>query len=144
MVTSKQELSTNELLVLNSALRGTEKSLAIGYLMLLGGHLGVHRFYLKQFRTGIVQLVMFVLASLIYLVGVVALESDATVFFDNSNDLSIIVCFILFILIGGALFVWIVIDMFRLPRMIRDYNEGVEQDILSQIVKYRNENIRTN
>ena len=45
---TKQELSLNELMVFSSELRRAEKSAAIAYLMLLGGHLGLHRFYLKK------------------------------------------------------------------------------------------------
>lgn len=48
MALTKNDLSTNELLVLNLEMNKREKSLVLAYLMLLVGHLGVHRFYLKK------------------------------------------------------------------------------------------------
>lgn len=69
MQLNKRDLSVNELMVLNSELRDSEKSLGIAYLMLIGGHLGIHRFYLKQKKTALGQLSLFVSAVLFYILA---------------------------------------------------------------------------
>src|SRR3546814_218169 len=67
MVT-KSELSIQQLLLLNSEMKHAEKSLGLAFLMLLGGHLGLHRFYLKRFTSGTIQLVLFIVATISYFV----------------------------------------------------------------------------
>ncbi|PYI56991.1 NINE protein [Paenibacillus flagellatus] len=126
---NKQDLTLTELMVLNSELKSAEKSTAIAYLMLLGGHLGLHRFYLKRPGTGALQLVLFLLSVVFYFVLSVgaALESDAI----------IIASTILLILPALALFIWVIVDLFLLPGMLREYNAGVEQDIVQEILRHR-------
>lgn len=125
----RSDLTLNELMVLNSELRDQEKSLALAYLMLLGGHLGVHRFYLKKIGTAVVQLVLFLTASVTYFFGVV--------FMEFSLPLGI-ASLVIAALSGLALFVWIVVDLFIMPGMVREWNERVERQLIDQIVYYRN------
>ncbi|MBM7569127.1 TM2 domain-containing protein [Paenibacillus sacheonensis] len=126
---NKQDLSLNELMLLNSELRRAEKSAGVAYLMLLGGHFGLHRFYLKRKGSGAAQLTLFAAALFFYLISIVASASDST----SLMIVSLTLC----ILPGLALFVWIIVDLFLLPSMLRAYNAAVEQDIIAAIVHHR-------
>jgi TM2 domain-containing membrane protein YozV len=119
---TKHELSLNELMVFSSELRRAEKSAAIAYLMLLGGHLGLHRFYLKRKGTAFVQLFLFISALFFYFMLIFS-ETFMTL--------------ILFALPAIALFIWIVVDLFLLPGMIKEFNGIVERDILNHMEHYR-------
>lgn len=126
---NKQDLSLNELMVFSSELRRAEKSAAIAYLMLLGGHLGLHRFYLKRKGTAIAQLLLFICAAFFY---VVMLLSSSF-----GSDGLIIISIILFALPAITLFIWIIVDLFLLPGMIKEFNGMIERDILNQMEHYR-------
>ncbi|WP_019534310.1 TM2 domain-containing protein [Paenibacillus ginsengihumi] len=126
---NKQDLTLDEMMVFSSEMRASEKSTALAYLMLLGGHLGIHRFYLNKKGTGILQLVLFLLACLFYFglsIGSAA-QSEAL----------IAISIILFILPALTLFIWVIVDLFLLPRMLREYNARVEQEILREIQQHR-------
>jgi TM2 domain-containing membrane protein YozV len=126
---SKQDLSLNELMVFTSEMRGAEKSTATAYLMLIGGHLGLHRFYLKRKGTAIAQLILFAAAAIFYFIMAVASEIG--------SELFAIFSIIMFVLPALALFIWIMVDLFLLPRMIREFNEVIEREILDQIEHFR-------
>lgn len=125
----KRDLTLNELMVFQSEVRAHEKSAAIAYLMLVGGHLGVHRFYLKRTGTAIAQLILFLVATGGYALTVLgsAVESEALMLFS----------LLLLVIPGLVLFIWIIVDLFLMPRMVREYNEKVEQHIIAQIIQHR-------
>lgn len=129
MPITKNDLTVNELMVLNSSLRSAEKSLALGYLMLIGGHLGIHRFYLKRPGTATVQLVLFLIAVVSYFMTYLMLGVALNTPF--------IISLVFLCLSAAALFIWILVDLFLLPRMIREWNTRVEQEILEEIIRYR-------
>jgi hypothetical protein len=129
MKLTKDQLTVNEMLILNSAMRDTEKSLALAYLMLIGGHLGVHRFYLKRIATAVVQLVLFILAFIFYVVFAVTAEVEGGPFMMLSG--------ILLVLFGGTLTVWVIVDLFLMPRMVREWNQRAESEIMTQIYQLR-------
>jgi hypothetical protein len=131
MQLNKRDLSVNELMVLNSELRDSEKSLGIAYLMLIGGHLGIHRFYLKQKKTALGQLSLFVSAVLFYIL--------AGVFTAVENQTWGILLFLLTALAGAALFIWIIVDLFLLPGMVKEWNSRIEQQLIGRIVQYRSQ-----
>lgn len=126
----KSNLTLDELMVFNSEIRSVEKSAAIAYLMLIGGHLGVHRFYLKRKVSAIVQLTLFLVAAL----GYVGLTIASAI----ENTPLLIITIILFGLPALALFIWIVVDLFMISGMVREYNEKQEYELLKQIFEYRN------
>lgn len=134
---TKYDLSVNELMLLNSELRSAEKSLALAYLMLIGGHLGVHRFYLKRFGTAIAQLVLFLLALALYVILVVMVEMASYDFYDYEWSGGPIAMLVLLILAGGTLFVWVIVDLFLIPRMVREWNERVERELLDELARMR-------
>lgn len=128
MMYSKKDLDITELLLLNSELRDREKSLAIAYLMLIGGHLGIHRFYLKRYASGIGQIVLTALTVFFYLMGIAS-----SVFSEGLSIFFILLC----VLFAFAIFVWIIVDLFLVPGMIREWNAQLEQQLLHQIISHR-------
>jgi TM2 domain-containing membrane protein YozV len=131
MTMNKQDLSLNELLVLNSEIRDKEKSLGLAYLMLIGGHLGVHRFYLKRTSSAIVQLILFLISAICYLAFYITFGMEL----ETAGVISLILCAAAAI----ALFIWIVIDLFLLPGMVKTWNEQLEREIIEQIAVYRDQ-----
>lgn len=111
-------------MLLNSELRPREKSLALAYVMLLGGHLGIHRFYLKRIASAVIQLLLFVFAAISYTVFAIMLEFSET---------GSIVALILLIATGLPLFIWVIVDLFLLPGIVKTINAEAEQQILQQI-----------
>jgi uncharacterized membrane protein (DUF373 family) len=129
MSLTKHDLTTQELMILHSEQRSAEKSLALAYLMLIGGHLGVHRFYLKRTGSAIAQLVLFLVCIAAYIgMSVVAAMREEEI---------ILPLLVVTVAAAAVLFVWVVVDLFLLPRMIREWNDKVERDILDQIEAYR-------
>ncbi|GMK47833.1 MULTISPECIES: TM2 domain-containing protein [Paenibacillus] len=126
---NRQDLTLNELMVFNSEMRSSEKSAAIAYLMLLGGHLGVHRFYLKRKKTAIIQLILFLIATLAYILLSIASAAE--------QKALLIISTILFALPAAALFIWVIVDLFLISRMVKAYNKEVERDLIEQIIRYR-------
>lgn len=126
---TKQELTLNELMILSSEMRAAEKSSAIAYLMLLGGHLGLHRFYLKRAGSGAAQLILFVFSIVFYFLLSIAAAAE--------SDILIVAAVLLFALTALILFVWVIVDLFLLPKMLREYNLAVEREILQEISRYR-------
>lgn len=129
---NKQDLTLDEMMVFSSEMRASEKSTALAYLMLLGGHLGLHRFYLNKKGTGILQLVLFLLACVFYFGMGIGSAAE--------SDILIIISFILFAVPALVLFTWVIVDLFLLPRMLRVYNARVEREILLEIHQYRQMN----
>lgn len=132
----KSDLTLDEMMVFNSEIRGVEKSAALAYLMLIGGHLGIHRFYLKRKTSAIIQLVLFVIAAFGYFLLILATELENMPFLVSS--------IILFALPALALFIWIVVDLFLISGMVREYNQKLEQELLGEISQYRNQRIANN
>ncbi len=80
----------------------TEKSMGVAYvLLILLGQLGIHRFYLGKVGTGVAQL----------LLGIVG---SATVW--------LVIGFIPL----GVLWLWMIIDLFLIPGMVREANSKLE------------------
>lgn len=130
---TRYELSPQELMLLNSEMRPREKSLGLAYLMLIGGHLGVHRFYLKRTATAIVQLVLFLIAALGYIVMV-----TTSGFGEGEVGIGTVIGLILFFVAGAPLFVWVIVDLFLIPGMVRGLNAQIEGEIMQQLEWIRN------
>lgn len=139
MNSSKHMLSTNEMLILSSELNKREKSLALAYLMLLAGHLGVHRFYLKRAVSGVIQLVLFLIAIISYVIFTIMFSAESTMYSDPSYmDIGAWIVFLLSTLISGiALTIWVIVDACLLPGMVKKWNAELEQSLIDQIVSYR-------
>ncbi|WP_058302206.1 NINE protein [Gorillibacterium timonense] len=126
---TKQELDIQELMLLNSELRNREKSLGLCYLMLLGGHLGLHRFYVKRIASAVAQLFLFLFTIAMYIGLVVADIAE--------SDVVLVIFLVLFFLSALGLSVWVIVDIFLIPRMIREWNAREEQQLLQEIWRIR-------
>lgn len=120
-------------MLLQSEMRNHAKSLAIAYLMLLGGHLGAHRFYLKRYGTGILQLILFLVTCVSYFLLVLIVENEQLA--DNEPLLILAVIFTLGTFL--ILTVWVIVDLFLVPKMVRAWNDKVEQETIKQIIAMR-------
>ncbi|MFF2094228.1 NINE protein [Paenibacillus sp. NPDC058174] len=131
---NRSDLTLNELLVFNSEMKNVEKSAAIAYLMLIGGHLGVHRFYLKKKVSAIIQLVLFLLAS-----GGYIFFGFMTAFIDEGigSVALFVVSLVLFLVPAIALLIWIIVDLCLISRMVREYNSVLEHQLVEQIIHHR-------
>jgi hypothetical protein len=125
---NKADLSLEQLLLLQSEMRHVGKSLALAYFMLIGGHLGVHRFYLRRMISGSIQLGLFLVAVIAYYAF-----SIVCTFQDGSWSALSMILLVLTITAGLSLFVWIVVDMCLMPRMVREWNESREEEILQRL-----------
>lgn len=131
---TKSDLTTSELLLLNSEMNKREKSLGLAYLMLLAGHLGVHRFYLKRIASGVVQLCLFILAFVLYFVFAIAAGIEGVDSPETAYSLLLLIPVILF---GLALTIWVIVDACLLPGLVRDWNAKLEQSLIEQIAAIR-------
>lgn len=133
---TKRDLTTNELLVLNSEMNKQEKSLVLAYLMLLAGHLGVHRFYLKRIASGIIQLVLFLVTFVFYFVFAISagLESES-----SPDTFYSMIWLIPLLLSGLGLTIWVIVDACILPGMVKSWNAEVEQRLVNQLIAGRAE-----
>lgn len=137
MLSSKQDLSTNELIVLSSEMRKREKSLVFAYLMLLMGHLGIHRLYLKRTVSGILQLVLFIVMFISYILFLVLIGMDDSFTYDTNLYIpGLIFGFIALISFIG-LTIWVIVDACLLPGIVRSWNHQLEQTLIAQIVALR-------
>jgi len=133
---SKQNLTTNELIVLSSEMRKREKSLVFAYLMLLMGHLGIHRLYLKRTVSGIIQLALFIIMFISYIMFIVLVGIDDTLVDSNliiPGFIAMGIALVGFI----ALTIWVIVDACLLPGIVRSWNYNLEQTLIAQIVALR-------
>lgn len=131
---TKSDLTTTELLVLNSEMNKREKNLGLAYLMLLAGHLGVHRFYLKRIGTGVIQLCLFVLVILFYIVFAISVGVESV---ESPDSMYSFFFLIPVILLALALTAWVIVDACMLPGMVRKWNAELEQSLIAQIIAHR-------
>ncbi|MDF2670424.1 MAG: hypothetical protein K0R67_2730, partial [Paenibacillus sp.] len=89
---------------------------------------------LRRFGSAIFQLILFILSFVSYVALVFLLDFGYE--YEYSSTALVPVLILLFVC-GGALTIWIIVDLFLIPRMIREWNARVEQDIVNQIVRHR-------
>jgi TM2 domain-containing membrane protein YozV len=92
-IVQKENLSTHQLQLLQTELMSRQKSSGTAWLLLIfGGGLGAHRFYLGRTGTAIAML-----------------------------------------LTAGALGVWTLVDLFLMGGMIKETNDQIENEIISEL-----------
>ena len=108
-IARKEQLTQHQLAVLASEMDKRKKSVGVAYfLWLILGTFGVHKFYTGQKTSGIVYLVLGILGW-------------ATVWFA--------IGFVFFIILG----ILLLIDLFTLPKQVRQANEKEEEEIINRI-----------
>ncbi|CDQ41918.1 NINE protein [Virgibacillus salexigens] len=104
-----QNLNTQEKIYVNSEIEKRGKSILLSYLLLIFlGPLGIHRFYLGRVGTAITLLSLF-------LIGLITSW--------------LLIGFIPLAVVG----VWILVDLFLVPGIVRTLNEKLEQQIIKEL-----------
>jgi len=127
---TKADLTMEQLFLLRSELGHVEKSVVLAYVMLLGGHLGAHRFYMRRFAGGIVQLFLFLVALIAYYIFIITLAVHDEEWTAGSG-ISLAIAGIA----GLALLVWVIVDACVLHRWVKAHNDEKEAEIIAQIVR---------
>lgn len=127
---TKADLTMEQLFLLRSELGHMEKSVVLAYVMLLGGHLGAHRFYMRRFASGIVQLALFLVALISYYIFAIVLAINEDEWTAGAGA-SIAIAGIA----GFALLVWIIVDACTLHRWVKAHNDEKEAEIVAQILR---------
>ena len=127
-IQAQRSLSEKDLLIFNSELQRRSKSTALAYVLwfLLGG-VGVHNFYMGKVYWGLLYLVLGVFGWFFFLAGLVAgrLPSGTA---DRTAGMAI-----LGILALGLLGLFLLWDLFTIPRQIAVREESIKQELLAQL-----------
>lgn len=106
-----QRLTHDERMLVNMELQRKGKNIVLAYFLLaLFGTLGVHRFYLGRSGTAIFQLVLTIFGWM-------------TVWF--------IVGFVPLITVG----IWLIVDLFLIPKIIERDNKQLEREIVRDLYR---------
>jgi len=127
---TRADLTMEQLFLLRSELGHVEKSAVLAYVMLLGGHLGAHRFYMRRFVSGAIQLALFLAALIAYYIFVIALAVH-----DDEWTAGASVSLAIAGIVGVALLAWVIVDACILHRWVKAHNEEKEAEIIQQIVR---------
>ena len=127
-IQAQRSLSDKDLVIFNAELQRRSKSTVLAYVLwfLLGG-LGVHQFYMSKVHWGLIYLVLGVFGWFFFLAGLVAGEfpSGATEGTANTAALGILAL--------GILALFLLWDLFTIPRQIALREEGIKQELLAQL-----------
>jgi len=109
-IEKKQQLTAQQLGILNSEMEKHKKSTAVAYLLLFFlGSFGIHKFYLSNTIMGILYLVLFVLGAATSAIGI---------------------GFLFFAILG----ILLLVDLFTIPRQIRKLYEKEEEKIIAKLL----------
>jgi len=109
-IEKKQQLTAQQLGILNSEMEKHKKSTTVAYLLwFFLGSLGAHKFYLRNTMMGIIYLVLFILGAATTAIGI-------GFFF------------------YGILGVLLLVDLFTIPRQIRKLYEKEEEKIIDRLL----------
>ena len=123
---AKKNLSDHELNVFNTEMIKHQKSTALAYLLwFFMGSLGIHKFYLGKVGLGLLYLLLGV-AGWISLISSFSLALT-----DNLNGVygGVTLYIVCFVILGILLFM----DLFTIPRQIRERYNQAEIDVLSSM-----------
>jgi len=92
-------------------------------LALLGGVLGLHRFYLRRYRSGLTLWILLLGGFVTIFIGqIVASAISGGAAASGTDSFAGNVVIVLSLLPHIAMLVWVVSDLFRIPRMTREEN----------------------
>ncbi len=121
LITLKNEMSERELHILSIELDRQRKSTGVTYgLCFLGSWLGLHKFYLGKIEMGMI----YIIAPLILIFSLLfsAPRSSLSLFFSALATLA-----------GCVLFVWVLVDLFTIPKQVRIFNENLEMEVIASL-----------
>lgn len=125
----KNELTTNELLIVKSEMAKSEKTMAMAYLLLFIGFLGLHRFYLGYVTIGILQLCIWIFFWIAY----ISLEIGLVI-----ESLPLIIGSIIIMAVSGiSELIWLIVDACRMKGFVTLYNKKIEDQVIDSIIRFR-------
>ncbi len=131
-IEKKQQLNEKQLIILESEMRKQKKSLGLSYILLVFlGSLGVHKFYLGKTLWGIIYLVLGIF-------GWIAIFTESIIAFRRFSYMTSgfnpsafgIIGIICEIVLG----IFIIIDLFTLPKQVKTINNEIEAKIINEIL----------
>ena len=136
MLTTEEQILVEQRLNNHSKSTGTMFGLAIPF-----GLVGGHRFYIGKLKTAFVMIALLVLSIVLmfhtgisYHLGFISIDTflermrQETLGEVGTFSPSSIGSYIFLILL-----IWYLVDLFRIPRMVREYNNDVRQQIIEEI-----------
>lgn len=123
----KEQLSQQQFFILESEMQKRRKSLPLTYVLLIFlGALGVHKFYLGKTKQGLLYLVLGVVGFISLLIGeftgLISLGASGMPLFRFG-----LVCL-------GILVILLIVDLFTIPRQVRQANMAAENKIIDQLL----------
>ena len=116
----EQELNWSQQRALDDAIDRNKKSMVAAYVLaVLFGGLGIHRLYLGRNRTGYL---MFGICLLSFF-----MRAWVSSGYQNSDGDAL--CEYIAYSMMFALWVWIIIDLFLIPKMLRKFNTGLAAEL---------------
>jgi biopolymer transport protein ExbD len=127
-IQAQRSLSDKDLAIFNADLQRRSKSTGFTYVLwfLLGG-LGVHNFYMGKAHWGLLYLVLGVFGWFFFLAGLVAWEFPSGVTDGTAGTAT------LGILALGLLGLFLLWDLFTIPRQLALREEGIKRELLAQL-----------
>ena len=126
-IQEKQKLTDKQLMILNSEMEKHKKSTAVAYLLwVFLGSLGIHKFYIGKSGWGAVNLLIGVVGWITaFTGGLAALANDV----ESTYKLGAIglLCFFLLVIM-------LFIDLFTIPRQIKNKYEAEEKRVISDLL----------
>ena len=126
------KLSVEQQMLIETRISNEKKSTLVAYLLwFFLGSLAAHCFYLGKWKTGLLRLILGIVGILGFSIGGIGLlASTSQQQIEGSTAISSFFGVILLIL--G---IWMVVDLFTIPKTIRQHQEALRQ-------KYSNEMLR--
>lgn len=127
-----KKLSVEQQMLIETRIGNEKKSTLVAYLLwFFLGSLAVHCFYLGRWKTGLLRLILGIIGILGFTVGGVGLMASTTE--DAAIGASAISGFFgLILLILG---IWLIIDLFTIPKAIRQHQEALRQKLSAEMMK---------
>jgi TM2 domain-containing membrane protein YozV len=121
----ERELSWSQQRAFDDAFDRNKKSMVATYfLVAFFGMIGVHRLYLGRNRSGYIMMG-------IWLVGMITSITVASAYQNSADD-------IFFDFVAGltmcSIGIWVLVDLFLIPKMVRDYNAALATQLLKGIL----------
>jgi len=126
-VEKKNQLTEKQFAILQSEMKKHQKSVGLAYVLCIFlWFFGIHKFYLRNVRQGIVYLIL----GLVSITSVIVGEFTGLISFGASGNLLFrfgLVCL-------GILVILLIVDLFTTPRQVRQANMAAENKIIDQLL----------
>lgn len=127
-----KKLTVEQQMLIETRIGNEKKSTLVAYLLwFFLGSLAAHCFYLGKWKTGLLRLILGVIGILGFTIGGVGLMASTTE--DVAAGATAISGFFGLILL--VLGFWLIIDLFTIPKSIRQHQEALRQKLSEEFLK---------